>query len=423
MPKETERIFRLMDRYFAQNGLEMTEENVDLFMKALNSGEIREEQYDDNAERSIRYYEQALEAPSKKKAIELLDYALNLDSNNLDAFLFLQRLKTKDDTDFLAQVKKREESVYENYRKSGFLTENKGHFYAITSTRPYIRMLRSIVEVSSMLGDYETTIRYGKKILTLNRHDNTGVRYILSGLYVNLRDFASFETLWRKFPGEGSSFYLADKALVAGLQGNLPLYQRRLAALKKANLMLYYFFLTGETDWLDDRTIDSYVVDSVDEAQVYFEEHIDILESPAFHALPKHEVHPADFVPRGEKGFFVFLASLCVDNLAAEEGKEGFALPELVRYLHSTNPDRYGDLGAFAGIGADLSKETISNLLESLRAECLFAKRSNGLFVLMPRGGCLARIIKNRFSAASHETKNADLFPDEFKKGSPSHQA
>ena len=58
-------------------------------------------------------------------------------------------------------------------------SEDKGHFWGIIETRPYMRARFGLADVQWMLGYRDEAISYAQEMLRLNTDDNQGVRYVL----------------------------------------------------------------------------------------------------------------------------------------------------------------------------------------------------------------------------------------------------
>jgi tetratricopeptide (TPR) repeat protein len=93
-----------------------------------------------------------------------------------------------------------------------FLKENKGYFWGVSETRPFMRCLSSLANCHySLLGCTEA-IEIWKEMLELNPNDNQGIRFNLFPALLetnNLKDFKKY----RKKHTDGSSMMLFNDAL------------------------------------------------------------------------------------------------------------------------------------------------------------------------------------------------------------------
>lgn len=134
----------------------------------------------------------AWEEPSASKRKYLIEKALRLDSDNPDAYNILaESMKTPEEA----------AHYYEQGMKAGerglgqaFFEENKGNFWGLVSTRPYMRSKLGYAEMCLILGRMHEAVRHFEELLDLNPNDNQGVRYILLPLYLEMKN-------WRKAQG------------------------------------------------------------------------------------------------------------------------------------------------------------------------------------------------------------------------------
>ncbi len=67
-----------------------------------------------------------------------------------------------------------------------FFKRNKGHFWGMTESRPYMRALGGLQESSWNLGKYDEAIHICRDMLRLNPNDNQGMRYVLIRYLIKL---------------------------------------------------------------------------------------------------------------------------------------------------------------------------------------------------------------------------------------------
>lgn len=83
---------------------------------------------------------------------------------------------------------------------SDYFTENRGHFWGIIETRPYMRAKRGYAECSWEMGEYEEALDHYRQMLDLNPGDNQGIRYDLLRGLLELRQYEEAEDLLEKYP-------------------------------------------------------------------------------------------------------------------------------------------------------------------------------------------------------------------------------
>jgi tetratricopeptide (TPR) repeat protein len=94
-----------------------------------------------------------------------------------------------------------------------FEEENKGHYWGLNQTRPYIRMLLTKMDYLEEEGKRKEAIIVAERIIYLNEKDNNGVRDVLQRLYLMEKRFDDFIEIIEKFPNDYSVSYFYNYAL------------------------------------------------------------------------------------------------------------------------------------------------------------------------------------------------------------------
>lgn len=205
MSRDTEKALANAQKYLDSHKDEIqSEEDIDRLLQqymdqynsAIRSGKNSEELsvYDllDKADQA--------ETPAEQR--RWLKKALALEPDNLDAQAELLNLDTEDPLEFLNGLLDLKKNADETSMKT-YLKENAGHFYGILETRPYIRLLRNIMEMELNLDMYRLACETGEEIIRLNRNDNTGVRFTLISLYAVLEEEKKAEAVYRRYTKDG----------------------------------------------------------------------------------------------------------------------------------------------------------------------------------------------------------------------------
>jgi tetratricopeptide (TPR) repeat protein len=101
-----------------------------------------------------------------------------------------------------------------------FFKENKGHFWGITSTRPYMQAKLGYANTCSQMGKEQEAIQHYTELLELNPNDNQGVRDMLSLSYLETEQWKKAAALHKKFQEDTSASFCYDCVLVEyGLNG------------------------------------------------------------------------------------------------------------------------------------------------------------------------------------------------------------
>jgi tetratricopeptide (TPR) repeat protein len=148
----------------------------------------------------------AMDAESATEALRLAREALELDPDNVDALLAQLQHTATDEEEQITQLRA---IVAAGERSLGpeFFAENKGRFWGILETRPYMRARGELAEMLRYLDRHEEAITEYEAILELNPNDNQGVREPLLGLYLLTGRLDSARSLLEKF----------DKDVLAGM--------------------------------------------------------------------------------------------------------------------------------------------------------------------------------------------------------------
>ncbi|MFE4713201.1 SEC-C metal-binding domain-containing protein [Paenibacillus sp. NPDC056722] len=123
-----------------------------------------------------------METPSAKRRVQLARTILEIYPDSPDAYLVLAE-ESEDEEEARAFLKA---GMAAGARELGedFFKENKGHFWGLVETRPYIRICKSYADSSWFGGNAEEAVKTLEHVLELNPDDNTGARYLLVAAYL-----------------------------------------------------------------------------------------------------------------------------------------------------------------------------------------------------------------------------------------------
>ena len=260
MSRETERMLRELQRFLALHAEEATDkESAD----RLTSQFLAE--YDGYPQRrkivapetADDYLELAEQASSKKKRLECLRKALELEPANVDAQLQLitHTLEGKPDEQ-LPALQGLMTTAAEPLERAGFLTGAADDLWMLLETRPYIRVRHAYFQALISCGMIHRAIDEGKELLRLCENDCLGVRYQLMHLYAYTEDELHALALHRSF---GSCEETQMLLPLAVLYYKLDQFDRakdhieRLAAVNKDTKK---FFRAATGDRLDEYLMD-----------------------------------------------------------------------------------------------------------------------------------------------------------------------
>ncbi len=174
-------------------------EAIEKFMNDFNGGKFN------NFENTIlddayELLEKANDAKTKSKAKKLAQQAYDKCPACFDAILFLVELEDEliKKEEILNQGLKFEK---QNLEKEGFFDkENKGIFYGLFETRPYMRGLYHKAMLYTFEGKFGLAQKVCEEILELNENDNLGARYLLMAIYALLENEKAMNALHKKYP-------------------------------------------------------------------------------------------------------------------------------------------------------------------------------------------------------------------------------
>lgn len=149
------------------------------------------------------------ETPAKGK--KLIEQALALDSDNADAYNYLASLET--DVDKALAVYRQAVEAGERSLGEKFMKENKGHFWGLIETRPYMRAKAGVADCLYAKNRMNAAVEVYREMIELNPNDNQGVRYLLSTILLSKKDLSDYESFIKKFEGEDSAVWLYNNAL------------------------------------------------------------------------------------------------------------------------------------------------------------------------------------------------------------------
>ena len=149
------------------------------------------------------------ETPDKGK--KLIEQALALDPDNADAYNYLATLETDVDKS-LAMYR---QAVEAGGRALGeeFIKENKGYFWGLIETRPYMRAKAGVADCLYAKNRINAAVDVYREMIELNPNDNQGVRYLLSTILLSKKDLSDYESFIKKYEGEDSAVWHYNNAM------------------------------------------------------------------------------------------------------------------------------------------------------------------------------------------------------------------
>ena len=214
-----ENVQKLMHEFIAKNsaGKDLSDDEMNALLQDFinNYNSTAAPLTEKTASSASDFLELAKSAASATKRKKYLDKAAALEPDNIDVlFMKLTTEKTTADK-ILANLEKLEIKAENQLKEDDYFCKDCiGHFWQILETRPYMRILLSIMQISFQCGFISKAIDYANKIIKLNEGDNNGARYMLFHCYAHFEDIKSTEKLNKKYPDELSIHALLPQALL-----------------------------------------------------------------------------------------------------------------------------------------------------------------------------------------------------------------
>ena len=116
-----------------------------------------------------------------------------------------------------------------------YLKENRGRFWGLLETRPYMRARTYLAETLSQAGKKEDAIAEYEALLDLNPQDNQGLRYVLTGLYLETGNLDDMQRLRDEYEDEASTVFAWSAVLESLIAGDIAGAEQALADARETN--------------------------------------------------------------------------------------------------------------------------------------------------------------------------------------------
>jgi len=200
---------KLMEEIKKQ-GFETTDE-INNFLKSMQGQSLDDlPERTDKKGRSQDLVYEAYEQPVSK-AKKLIKQALELDPNNADAYNYLASIAK----DIDKAIKYYEKAIKAGEKTLGkkFFKEEKGYFWGMLETRPYMRAKAGLADCLYAKNEIDKAIEIYEEMLELNPNDNQGIRYLLSTLLLEKDDLTKFELFINNNEEENCAIWNFNNAL------------------------------------------------------------------------------------------------------------------------------------------------------------------------------------------------------------------
>jgi tetratricopeptide (TPR) repeat protein len=164
---------------------------------------------------------EAMEAQTPERALQLARRALELNPRCVDALLIIAR-STRQSPEALIESVRAAVNAGEEDLGSDFFDDNRGYFWGILETRPYMRARAFLAELLAEAGKVSEALAHLEAMLQLNPNDNQGMRYVLLGHYLALDRLDEAQRLLKQYDGDGSAMFAWGRVLERFLAEDQP---------------------------------------------------------------------------------------------------------------------------------------------------------------------------------------------------------
>ncbi len=176
----------------------------------------------------------AMEAPDAETAASLAVEAIEIHGRCIDAHTVLARLTAESPDDAIEKLKK-VVLLAGLVLGEDFFKENRGHFWGLIETRPYMRARQQLADLLWHAGRTEEAATHFEEMLDLNPGDNQGVRDVLLSCHLTTKNLDGARRLFRQFNEEATAFFLWGRVLERLLAGDERAAQSALIQARRSN--------------------------------------------------------------------------------------------------------------------------------------------------------------------------------------------
>ena len=183
-----ERLMRETARQFEQEGY-ASEEDFRDSMPGLIEGGLTEKRLEylkeDPLEMAQELAFQAFETEDPQAALKLVEQALELDAECVDALTIHAFLTSEEASELIERIE-HAASCGENRLGEDFFSEFLGDFWPMVEARPYLRTIKQLAQVLWMVGRRFDAVDNYLNLLELDPSDHLGNSILLLGCYLSM---------------------------------------------------------------------------------------------------------------------------------------------------------------------------------------------------------------------------------------------
>lgn len=256
-----------LTKIIRENEFENMDE-VDAFLQELLQRQSFKEELGEETEsprETAQYFiYQALESIGNER-YQLAEKALKIYPNCADAYNILaerEKLLAK-----AAKVFAKGMEVGKEDLGLDFFKNNIGHFWGMDESRGFMRAKFNYAVTLSQLGYVDQALAQFEELLTLNPHDNQGVRYLLFPIYIERKEIDKATALLERYD-EGSTSHYFNKLLIELLKRGVSTQAAELFRMANEHNPFVFDYIIGKSI-LPNEPPDYYGIGDEQEAIVY----------------------------------------------------------------------------------------------------------------------------------------------------------
>ena len=188
----------------------------------------------------------AMDAPTEAAARRLYKQALALDPDCTSALVF-KAGEAKLPGQAIAILERAVGTAAERLGGAAFFSKNRGHFWMIQDTRPYMLAKAALADACAEDGRMFDCVSHYEEMLELCPNDNQGVRYQLLGRYLRMGEQHRAALLLEKYKNEISTIFLYARVLLLVMSQNEAKAGKLLKHARAANPYVFEY-LTGRSE-------------------------------------------------------------------------------------------------------------------------------------------------------------------------------
>ena len=230
-------------------------DEVNAYISSLDKGQLSDifnqplEPSDDPIELAQELAYNGMEASTRHEARRLSREALDIDPDCVDALVTLASTEKSP----AKAVEKMTQAVEAGERRLGkeFFERNRGHFWGMLETRPYMRARDALADLLLAVGRIQEAIVHQEAMLELCPSDNLGVRYSLMGLHLASDNLEAARDLLGEYDDDICAVFVWARVLIHYLSREFDEAEEALAEARARNPYVEPYLLHDKMPPLD----------------------------------------------------------------------------------------------------------------------------------------------------------------------------